>query len=335
MDYQRTSAIEQRSEGEATGTVRGILATDGEASDGHILNMDGVDLPDKAPLLFGHDDYSGTGNLGSWTEFSKFGTGSKLGSRGIRGAGQIELEGEGNQLAWRADIAHMVDAGHINSFSLRWAEIGDPTYRINLPSDHPAFVDEKKATGRKRWGLFFDKWRMLEGSIVTLGADPNALIGRMQESQGDVRGFWRSAINAALTETIQLGDLVGVQLTDGELVYVERTAYNAMLEGANEVMSRAVDLMEEALNTRDEAHQLMRSAHDERAEQRTEGDHPSATDTPETPAAPEPIEAAPLPAIQTPGEIVRAIHDGLKQASKDVAEEARAAFKRERGTVIE
>ncbi len=246
MQYERTCSIERAEDGAAAGLISGILATNGEALDGHILNMDGVNLPDRAPLLFGHDDYTGTGNLGSWTGFRKFGEGKKLGKHGIRGTAQIELSGEGSQAAWRSDVAHMIDKGHIGAFSVRWDEIGDPVARVNLPSDHPAFVDSKKANGRQRWGLYFDKWRLLEGSVVTLGADPAALLGRMQASHGDVRGYWRKAINYALTEREEVAGLVGVHLENGETVFVERAAYDAMLEDANSTYFRAMDLHEEA-----------------------------------------------------------------------------------------
>ena len=246
MHYERTCTIERAEDGAEAGLISGILTTDGEASDGHILDMDGVELPERAPLLFGHDDFTGTGNLGSWTGFRKFGTGKKLGNHGIRGTAQIELEGEGSQAAWRSDVAMMIDKGHIGALSVRWEEIGDPIARVNLPSDHPAFLDAKNTTGRKSWGLFFEKWRLLEGSVVTLGADPAALVGRMQASDGDVRGYWRKAINHALTEREEVAGLVGVRLANDEVIFVERAAYDAMLEEANSVFLRAIDLHEEA-----------------------------------------------------------------------------------------
>lgn len=245
MQYERTSSIERAEDGAEAGLISGILATDGEASDGHILNMKGVKLPERAPLLFGHDDYTGTGNLGSWTGFHKFSDGDGLGGSGIRGTAQIELSGEGSQAAWRADIAHMIEKGHIGQFSVRWEEIGEPVARVNLPSDHPAYVDAKKANGRQRWGLYFDQWRLLEGSVVTLGADPAALVGRLTASQGDVRTFWRRAVNHALEECVESDGLVGVHLPGDEIAYVERAVYDAMLELANERCQVALDLYEE------------------------------------------------------------------------------------------
>ncbi len=244
MQHERTCRIE-RADGDASGLISGVLVTDGEASDGHILNIDGAQIPERAPLLFGHDDFTGTGNLGSWTSFEKF-EGKRPGKSGIRGRAQIEMQGTGSQQAWRDDITHMIERGHIGQFSVRWDEIdgAEPVRRVNLPSDHPAFVDAEKATGRKRFGLFFDKWRLLEGSVVTLGADPGALIGRMNESQPDVRGYWRKTINRALTESVEVGGLVSLNV-DGTEFLVERPAYDAMLEEANARLQLALDLYEQ------------------------------------------------------------------------------------------
>lgn len=337
MQYERTCSIERAEDGAEAGLISGILATDGEASDGHILNMSGVKLPERAPLLFGHDDYTGTGNLGSWTGFHKFGNGKKLGDQGIRGNAQIELEGEGSQNDWRGDVAHMIDKGHIGAFSVRWEEIDDPVARVNLPSDHPAYVDSKKATGRQRWGLWFEKWRLLEGSVVTLGADPSALVGRMQEAQGDVRVYWRKAINYALTECEGTETLVGVKLGNGEVAYAERAVYDAMLELANERMILALDLHEEAINTSLLADAQLNAALDHKSDivqirsevEPGNGDEPTEAVTPERDE-----EAARLPAhIETPIEIARMIREGLQDAAKEVAAEFRAEIRKARGLV--
>ena len=301
--YERTCSIERAEDGAEAGMISGILATDGEASDGHILNMRGVKLPKRAPLLFGHDDYTGTGNLGSWTGFEKFGDGKKLGKSGIRGNAQIELSGDGSQAAWRSDIAHMIDKKHINAFSVRWEEIGDPVYRVDLPGDHPAYVDAAKATGRRRWGLYFDKSRLLEGSVVTLGADPAALLGRLQISEGDVRAYWRKAVNHALTEREEIAGLVGVHLENGEVAYVERAVYDAMLEAANERMALALDLHEEAVNSL----LFERAGADEPTAPNTEptaeirsGVEPASGDEPTDAATPELDEAETTPAAPSP-----------------------------------
>jgi hypothetical protein len=319
MHYERTCTIERAEDGAEAGLISGTLATDG------ILNMSGVKLPERAPLLFGHDDYTGTGNLGSWTGFHKFGDGKKLGDSGIRGTAQIELSGEGSQADWRGDIAHMIERGHIGQFSVRWEEIGEPVARVNLPSDHPAFVDSKKATGRQRWGLYFDKWRLLEGSVVTLGADPAALVGRMQEAEGDVRVYWRKAINHALEERHEPASGLVALSTGAGFLYIEREAYDAMLEEANARMQAALDALEAALEAREDANEALALVVDG-------ADAPTAPDTPtqirsevEPDNGDEPAEAAPqkqnldLSSLNTPtdsAEIMRAFSEAL-DASED------------------
>lgn len=359
MIYERTSSIE-RDEGAAPGVISGIVVTDGEASDGHILNINGIKIPDKPPLLFGHDDWTGTGNLGSWTDFSKYSTGKKLGESGVRGTAEIELDGSGSQLAWREDVNHMIEKGHIGAFSIRWEEVGEPQRRVNLSSDHPAFIDEKKATGRQRWGLYFEKSRMLENSVVTLGADPAALIGRMQESEGDTRGYWRKVINHAMEEVQSAaGDLVGVQV-NGEIVYVERAVYEAMLEESNLRLQLALDLHEqrapevipfiqntdglgnEALTFSvryvNEDGEEIQPTPDQGSKTRSEGEHSEEREDPEeteeaNEEEPEQEQkSAPLPDI-TPRDVQRMLREKLANARKELTEERREFLKRASGKV--
>jgi len=247
-EYERVTL--NAATGGEDGAITGVLATDGEASDGDILDIDGGQVPKTAPLLFGHQDWSGDRNLGSWTKFEKTAAANiktPLGGKAVRGDAQIEMDGpEGTDKDWRHNMAFMVGRKHINGLSVRWSPVGDPIRRVNLPSDHPAFVDANTATGNKRWGLFFPKWKLLEGSIVTLGADPAALIGRMRESKGDVRKLWRACVNDTLMRTVSGGeDMVGVQLANGETAFTERAIYDALLELANERMNTALDLHEE------------------------------------------------------------------------------------------
>ena len=329
--YERTCTIERADEGAEAGLIAGILATDGEASDGHILNMAGVKLPERAPLLFGHDSYTGTGNLGSWTDFAKFGDGKKLGDHGIRGTAQIELDGEGAQADWRSDIAMMIDKGHIGAFSVRWEETEEPVYRVNLPSDHPAFVDAKKVTGRKRWGMWFEKWRLLEGSVVTLGADPAALVGRLAATEGELRGFWRSAINHAATEREEIAPgLVAIALADGEFSYVPREAYDVMLEDANARYVLSLDALESALEFREDAQDQLTEAQNVRSKvEPATGDEPIEPKKPEREVEP----AAGLPAEPSPKEIIALFRKEFRQASREVAGEYIGEVRKARGQI--
>ena len=240
MSYQRPGELE-RSRHAQRGDIAGILASDGEAGDGHILNLDGGELTEGSPMLFGHDDYSGERNLGVWNRFERF---PYKGGAAIRAHGQIKLGGEGAKKEWRNDMAYMIGEKAVGGLSIRWDPIDEPIRRTSLPADHKAYVDHRKAKGPGRNGLFFPRWSMLEGSVVTLGADTEAMIGRMAESEGDLRQFWRDTINSAVTETAGASDTVAVSLPDGSFAYCERAVYDAMLELANERYALALDLYE-------------------------------------------------------------------------------------------
>jgi hypothetical protein len=175
----------------ATGVFPATLATEGEASDGHILAIKGGRIPARMPLLPSHwNDPQAV--LGSLTNPTK-----ALGEKPpvLRMDGQIETDGKGVPLELRQDLLHMIAKGHVTGMSIRWDEVPGkpPVRRVNLPSDHPHFVDaETEKDMAKRYGYYFEHWQALEGSIVALGADKQALIGRADETSGPVSTFWRS-----------------------------------------------------------------------------------------------------------------------------------------------
>ena len=180
-----------------TGAFPMTLATEGEASDGHILSIKGGQIPERMPLLTSHWN-DPNGQLGSVTDPQKA---LKDSPPRLRAIGHIEMAGEGTPAEIRRDIAHMIDKGHVTGMSIRWDEVpGKTIRRVNLPSDHPFYVDAEKEKGPARWGLYFEEWRALEGSIVAVGADPGALIGRANETSGEVASFWRSMAEA-ITES--------------------------------------------------------------------------------------------------------------------------------------
>jgi hypothetical protein len=315
MTYQRSGELE-RSESAAPGSVSGILATDGEASDGHILSIDGGELKEGSPMLYGHD-VSGERNLGSWQRFERF---PYNGGKAIRAHGQIELGGEGDRKAWRNDMAHMIAKEHIGALSIRWDTIDEPIYRTSLPSDHPAHVD-RKAKGRKSNGLFFPRWSMQEGSVVTLPADQAAMVGRMAQCDGPVRTFWRSAINDAMTEEIGAEALVAVALPNGEHAYIERAAYEALIELANERMQIALDLHEDT---------IQRALGAEPLTDTTDSDAGAETQPPAVLAEKREIEAVTLPAI-TPRVLYGALREQLATSRREADEVRRAGIARARG----
>ena len=54
MTYARTTTI-SRNGAQKRGEIRGVLVTDGEASDGHILNIRGATIDPGLPLVWSHD----------------------------------------------------------------------------------------------------------------------------------------------------------------------------------------------------------------------------------------------------------------------------------------
>ncbi len=193
-NYERTARIEGIDV--ATGVFEMTLATEGEASDGHILSIKGGQVPERMPLLNSHFN-SPTDALGSITEPRKF---LKDSPPRLQVRAQIETGGVEPQASIRRDLLHMIEKGHVSQASIRWDEVpGKSIRRINLPSDHPYYVDSEKATGPERWGVFFEEWIGREGSIVGLGSDPGALIARADETEGDVSTYWRAMAEDAAT----------------------------------------------------------------------------------------------------------------------------------------
>lgn len=197
--YERTSQI--RAERLATdGIIEGVLATNGEATDGHILNVRGIEATPGAPLLFGHDAHSGRNNLGSWVNFTQRGQRqADKGGQQLHGTAQIELGGSGAQAEFRQDVAHMVGEGHIGSFSIRWDAVGEVVARTDLPAGHFAHAG-KDSSPVERSGLYFERSRLLEGSVVTIGADKTAVVARAIDSQA--RSVWADLMGADLLEEV-------------------------------------------------------------------------------------------------------------------------------------
>lgn len=186
---ERKFEIERGSIDLETGKFPLVLASEGEASDGHILNIRGAHIPDKIPLQIAHAN-SPLETLGSITQAA---TGTKAGVRVIRAMGEIEMGGEGSQADIRKDLAFMVSEGHVRSISLR-AEGTKVIPRRELPKNHRAFVEANEPDMLKRFGMFFEEFTALEGSLVAIGADKNAIVGRANETEGAVQEFWRGFV---------------------------------------------------------------------------------------------------------------------------------------------
>lgn len=192
--------VERIAGADKDGSFRMTLATDGEASDGHILNIAGGDIPERMPLLVSHMNDPQV-QVGSITQPVKRARAGRL-----EAMGNIELEGEGAQRDARRDLFHMIEQGHVGAVSIRWD--ADPEHvvaRTDLPKDHPAFVDSRDANLMRTTGLFFEKWRALEGSIVGVGADPQALIARAQheDTPEEARAWYRGMVDDEKVEAME------------------------------------------------------------------------------------------------------------------------------------
>jgi hypothetical protein len=131
--------------------------------------------------------------------------------------------------------------------------------------------------------MFFPTWRALEASIVPLGSDAEAMIGRMGDTKGKTRAFWRRAVETllrsgtvppALEEPISrisagvselrargiedfgtllrlMGDpldpreLVPVEYGEGKRLLIPREAYDVLMRGSQSRLEFAFDLLAE------------------------------------------------------------------------------------------
>lgn len=197
MRRERSIQVQRDSVNADTGEFDAVLFTNGEASDGHILDIAGGEIPDEIPLFVNHDP-DPVGQLGTLRRLKR--TESEVLMRG-----RILTDGEGPSAEIRRDVLLKMSRGIVRSMSGRWdADEKHVVRRVNLPSDHYAHVPEDEK-GAKRWGLFFKKWRAMEGSLVGLGADPAAKIREMiddVDTPEAARAYYRTLIPAAEHATI-------------------------------------------------------------------------------------------------------------------------------------
>ena len=191
MIYHRIveqSRIEGVTVGEEFGTFPATLATQGEASDGHILSIKGGQFPESLPLQADHAN-SAFANLGRLLEFKKE---LRAKPARVRTMGRIRLTGDGPGLETRRDVLDAIEVGDLTALSVRWEGI-KVTERVALPKNHPAHVPSDEKDFRKRFGAFFHEWEALEGSVVAIPSDRKAQIGRSVDSESEaVIQFWRT-----------------------------------------------------------------------------------------------------------------------------------------------
>lgn len=199
--FERVAEVDSRIDPK-TGEFEMVMATEGEASDGHVLRVAGIAHDETIPLQLDHGRRT-IDNLGT---VSRIRTGKRGGVPVLLGVGQIRLTGEGEGLAMRLDVVDAIAAGVIRGTSLTWdAESRDIRERTALPKGHPARVDPEEPNLRRRFGLWFEKSRAIEQSVVAIPADRAALIGRAEAAtEASSRALWqllaeRCEVRAAVT----------------------------------------------------------------------------------------------------------------------------------------
>lgn len=284
--HKRTIQLERATVDADAGTVDAVLFTDGEASDGHILSMEGGDLPDTMPLFVNHHADPRT-QLGSITP-----TEGTAHEKRVRL--HFMLDGEGAEADVRRDIFAKIQAGHVSQMSGKWDALDAPVERRMLAKDHPAHVSAE-AKGSKRWGLYFGSWRGMEGSVVGLGADPQATMRWAGEAEAEpVAAFWRGQAMEAEAE--------------------QRRAEEFASFGA-ELRCELVDTLMLILERLD----ALETQRDDEQERETD----AVRTVPVTPAAP-------LPAL-SPADFGRELRAALAEARTDLMEEQRRLLGKRRG----
>ena len=210
--FSRAASMDSRID-TTTGEFDMVMATQGEASDGHLLEVAGGSFPDHFPLQLDHIR-STEANLGNVTQIRQ----DKIEGLPVwRGVGQIRLTGEGAPLEARQDLVDAISAGDISGVSLTW-ESQRHSERKGLPRAHPGYVARTESDLRKRHGLWFHEWAGIEQSVVAIGADRQALIGR-GESAG-ARWMWQTICNRFDIEpdgSREVGIINALELTVAEL----------------------------------------------------------------------------------------------------------------------
>jgi hypothetical protein len=161
-----------------TGRFPVTLFTNGEASDGHIIDVRGLQVPDRVPMFVNHDA-DPTRRMGGLVDGKKVGKSTRLGGASLKMVGVLDVAGDSASADIRRDVAQGISVGDITAMSGRWDPVGDPTPRAALPKSHYAFSN---VSGGFSTPMFFPEATVLEGSIVGVGADAAALIGRAQDT---------------------------------------------------------------------------------------------------------------------------------------------------------
>lgn len=236
--HSRAAEIDARIDTD-TGEFDMVMASEGEASDGHIISIRGLEAPQSIPLQLDHAR-GAVANLGTVTNMRRD---TIDGLPVMRGVGQIRMSGDGEALAARRDLVDAIATGHVRGVSLTW-ESTKARERRDLPTNHPAHVKRNEKDPRKRFGLYFDQATPIEQSIVGIPADREALIGRSESAEDAFsRAMWETLVER-LDDAPRSREAEIIEALEGKLSALEERLRDAEAQRAESDESPTPDLLE-------------------------------------------------------------------------------------------
>ncbi len=192
-----------------TGEFWATVATNGEASDRHILDLASVRVADRVPMFANHNT-DPLRQLGSWTNPKVAGKTTRLGGASLKMLGRLPQEGDGELPDIRRDVARMIHSGDITAMSVHWDPVFTSVPRRTLPKHHFAFSDIE---GGWEDPKFITDWDLMENSIVGIPADKAAIAGRSHDltKPEHVRHFYDVLVNGDALSKEQALDEVFIQ----------------------------------------------------------------------------------------------------------------------------
>ena len=200
-----------------TGQFDMVMATEGEASDGHVISIAGLALREEIPLQLDHSR-SAMATLGTVRNMRR----DKIdGLPVMRGVGQIRLTGEGDQAEARRDLVDAIASEMVRGVSMTW-DSDDFLERRDLSKSHAAHVARDEKNPRKRFGLFFKSSTPIEQSIVGVPADREALIGRAENAKSELsRSVFQTLVSRIVSTPEQGRDAEIIEALEANLAGLE------------------------------------------------------------------------------------------------------------------
>ncbi len=172
-----------------TGEFPLILASNGEASDGHIIDVAHMEVAERIPMFSNHNA-DPMQRMGGLINPRVSGKTTQKGRAFLHMVGVLDMAGDGALPDIRRDVAQGISLGDITQMSLRWDDLETPVPRASLDKKHFAFSE----AGAESWNtpLFFGNTQAREGSIVGLGSDQASIVGRSRDlsKPSHVREFY-------------------------------------------------------------------------------------------------------------------------------------------------